>query len=138
MAGNGDESLATDLVFAGLIGMIDPPRADVFDAVKECKTAGIKVIMITGDHPATAENIGRQLGILDQGDQPVMIGKDMKDYDHLSDNEKDKWVGTTVFARVSPKQKLDLVSVLQDRKHIVGMTGDGVNDAPALKSPTSG
>ena len=138
MAGNGDESLATDLVFAGLIGMIDPPRADVFDAVKECKTAGIKVIMITGDHPATAENIGRQLGILDQGDQPVMIGKDMKDYDHLSDNEKDKWVGTTVFARVSPKQKLDLVSVLQDRKHIVGMTGDGVNDAPALKKSDIG
>jgi Ca2+-transporting ATPase len=138
MANSGDDSLASDLVFAGLIGMIDPPRADVFDAVKECKSAGIKVIMITGDHPATAENIGRQLGILHQGDQPVMIGKDMKDYHHLSGDEKDNWVETTVFARVSPKQKLDLVSVLQDRKHIVGMTGDGVNDAPALKKSDIG
>lgn len=138
MAGSDDDSLASGLVFAGLIGMIDPPRADVFDAVKECKSAGIKVIMITGDHPATAENIGRQLGILDQEDRPVMTGKDMKDYDHLSEDEKDHWVGATVFARVSPKQKLDLVNVLQDRKHIVGMTGDGVNDAPALKKSDIG
>lgn len=138
MAGSGDDSLASGLVFAGLIGMIDPPRADVFDAVKECKSAGIKVIMITGDHPATAENIGRQLGILDQVDRPVITGKDMKDYDHLSEDEKDHWVGATVFARVSPKQKLDLVNVLQDRKHIVGMTGDGVNDAPALKKSDIG
>ncbi len=138
MAGSGEDSLASGLVFAGLIGMIDPPRADVFNAVKECKSAGIKVIMITGDHPATAENIGQQLGILEQGDRSVMIGKDMKDYDHLTENEKDDWVGTTVFARVSPKQKLDLVNVLQDRKHIVGMTGDGVNDAPALKKSDIG
>ncbi|MBX2914501.1 MAG: cation-transporting P-type ATPase [Cyclobacteriaceae bacterium] len=138
MANSGDNPLASGLVFAGLIGMIDPPRADVFGAVKECKSAGIKVIMITGDHPATAENIGRQLGILDQVDRPVMTGKDMKDYDHLSEDEKDHWVGATVFARVSPKQKLDLVNVLQDRKHIVGMTGDGVNDAPALKKSDIG
>lgn len=138
MSGSGDDSLASGLVFAGLIGMIDPPRADVFDAVKECKSAGIKVIMITGDHPATAENIGRQLGILDQVDRPVITGKDMKDYNHLSEDEKDHWVGATVFARVSPKQKLDLVNVLQDRKHIVGMTGDGVNDAPALKKSDIG
>lgn len=138
MANSGDNPLASGLVFAGLIGMIDPPRADVFDAVKECKSAGIKVIMITGDHPATAENIGRQLGILDQGDRPVMTGRDMRDYGHLSESEKDNWVETTVFARVSPKQKLDLVSVLQDRKHIVGMTGDGVNDAPALKKSDIG
>ncbi|MBS1554108.1 MAG: cation-translocating P-type ATPase [Bacteroidetes bacterium] len=138
MAGSEEDSLTSGLVFAGLIGMIDPPRADVFNAVNECKSAGIKVIMITGDHPATAENIGRQLGILNQGDRSVMTGKDMKDYDRLSEGEKDDWVGTTVFARVSPKQKLDLVNVLQDRKHIVGMTGDGVNDAPALKKSDIG
>lgn len=131
-------SLTDDLTFTGLIGMIDPPRPDVFGAIQECKTAGIKVIMITGDHPATAQNIGQQLGIIDDASPMPMIGKQMNDHQHLTEEEKDRWVTTSVFARVSPKQKLDLVSVLQDRKHIVGMTGDGVNDAPALKKSDIG
>ncbi len=131
-------NLSGDLVFLGLIGMIDPPRDEVFAAVKECKTAGIKIIMITGDHPSTAQNIGRKLGIIDEKDSRVMIGREMNDYEHLTETEKDQWVNTAVFARVSPKQKLDLVSVLQERKHIVGMTGDGVNDAPALKKSDIG
>jgi Ca2+-transporting ATPase len=138
IANDEEDQLSTQLVFAGLIGMIDPPRPDVFDAVRECKSAGIKVIMITGDHPSTARNIGHQLGILEHEEQAVMVGKDMKDYDHLAEEEKDRWIDTSVFARVSPKQKLDLVNVLQDRKHIVGMTGDGVNDAPALKKSDIG
>lgn len=133
-----DGTLTSDLTFTGLIGMIDPPRPDVFGAIQECKTAGIKVIMITGDHPATAQNIGQQLGIIDDAKQLPMIGKQMNDHHQLTEEEKDHWVNTTVFARVSPKQKLDLVSVLQDRKHIVGMTGDGVNDAPALKKSDIG
>lgn len=138
LADGNQDQLATQLVFAGLIGMIDPPRGDVFDAIKECKSAGIKVIMITGDHPATARNIGHQLGILEKEEQAVMVGKDMRDYEHLTTDEKDRWIKTPVFARVSPKQKLDLVNVLQDSKHIVGMTGDGVNDAPALKKSDIG
>lgn len=133
-----DGGLSTGLTFIGLIGMIDPPRPEVYDAIRECKTAGIKVVMITGDHPSTSQNIGRQLGIIEDEKQPAMLGKEMNDYQHLTEEEKDRWVNTTVFARVSPKQKLDLVSVLQDRKYIVGMTGDGVNDAPALKKSDIG
>jgi Ca2+-transporting ATPase len=133
-----DDELSADLTFTGLIGMIDPPRPEVYDAIQECKTAGIKVIMITGDHPSTAQNIGRQLGIIEGEKQAAMVGKGMNDYEHLTEEEKDRWVNTAVFARVSPKQKLDLVSVLQDRKYIVGMTGDGVNDAPALKKSDIG
>lgn len=133
-----EKTLSENLVFLGLICMIDPLREEVFAAVQECKAAGIKVIMITGDHPSTAQNIGRKLGIIDDKDTRVMIGKEMKEYTSLSESEKDLWVSTSVFARVSPQQKLDLVSVLQDRKHIVGMTGDGVNDAPALKKSDIG
>ncbi len=133
-----ETSLSENLIFLGLIGMIDPPREEVFAAVQECKAAGIKVIMITGDHPSTAQNIGRKLGIIDDKDIRVMIGKEMKEYAGLNESEKDLWVSTSVFARVTPQQKLDLVSVLQDRKHIVGMTGDGVNDAPALKKSDIG
>ena len=132
-----ENNLSADLVFLGLIGMIDPPREEVFAAVQECKAAGIKVIMITGDHPSTAQNIAGKLGIIDDK-QTVIIGKDMVEYQLLTEQEKDRWISTPVFARVSPKQKLDLVSVLQDRKHIVGMTGDGVNDAPALKKADIG
>ena len=133
-----DRELSADLTFTGLIGMIDPPRPEVYDAIHECKTAGIKVIMITGDHPSTAQNIGKQLGIIEDEKQAAMVGREMNDYQHLTEEEKDRWVNTAVFARVSPKQKLDLVSVLQDRKYIVGMTGDGVNDAPALKKSDIG
>lgn len=133
-----ENELSTDLTFAGLIGMIDPPRQDVNEAIRECKSAGIKVIMITGDHPSTARNIGFQLGIIEDDKQAVIIGKDMNNYQQLTEEEKDRWVNTSLFARVSPQQKLDLVSVLQDRKYIVGMTGDGVNDAPALKKSDIG
>lgn len=133
-----DEQISEELVFSGLIGMIDPPREEVFNAIKECKSAGINVIMITGDHPSTAKNIGLRLGIISEQSQSVILGKDMNDYAHLDDGDRDKWIGTNIFARVSPKQKLDLVAVLQDRKFIVGMTGDGVNDAPALKKADIG
>lgn len=130
--------LSVNLVFVGLFGMIDPPREEVFEAIKECKTAGIKVIMITGDHPATAKNIAVKLGIADNGNFKAMVGKEMKDYEHLTAKEKTSWMDTQVFARVSPKQKLDLIAVLQEGKNIVGMTGDGVNDAPALKKADIG
>lgn len=132
------QDLSQNLVFVGLYGMIDPPRAEVFDAIKECKTAGIKIVMITGDHPATAKNIALKLGIANNEEFKVMIGKEMHDFDLLTNEEKNNWIETSVFARVSPKQKLDLVTVFQERKNIVGMTGDGVNDAPALKKADIG
>ncbi len=134
---NGE--LAQDLVFVGLFGMIDPPREDIHAAIRECREAGIEVVMVTGDHPATAKAIGRQLGLLDAGDEDsVVLGKEMKDYEHLTEDEKQRWANTKIFARVSPQQKLDLVKVFQERRAVVGMTGDGVNDAPALKKADIG
>ncbi|MDO8998141.1 MAG: cation-translocating P-type ATPase [Bacteroidota bacterium] len=133
-----EEEMTANLVFVGLIGMIDPPREEVFEAIKECNAAGISVIMITGDHPATAKNIALKLGIAKKDNVNVILGKDMSDYSTLTENEKEKWLSTKVFARVNPKQKLDLVAVLQESGNIVGMTGDGVNDAPALKKADIG
>ncbi len=130
-------SLTDDLVFLGLVGMIDPPRPEVQVAINDCKTAGIKVVMITGDHPSTAHYIGTQLGISKEDEVPV-IGKDMKEFEDLSEEEKERWINTSVFARVNPKHKLDLVKVFQEKGYVVGMTGDGVNDAPAIKKSDIG
>jgi Ca2+-transporting ATPase len=118
-----------NLIFTGITGFLDPPRKDVQQVIQECHTAGIRVIMLTGDHPATAANIAQQLGISDNAE--VMNGKDMGE-------NAENWLGTAVFARVSPAQKLELVKALQDRHQIVAMTGDGVNDAPALKKADIG
>ena len=133
-----DGELAKDLVFVGLFGMIDPPGKGISAAIRECREAGIKVVMVTGDHPATATAIGTQLGLLDGDGDVVILGKDMKDYGHLTKEDKLRWAKTKIFARVSPKQKLDLVKVLQEQGAVVGMTGDGVNDAPALKKADIG
>jgi len=132
-----DMDITDNLIFLGIVGMIDPPRPEVLSAIRDCKTAGIKVVMITGDHPATAHNIGVQLGIADDNDK-VLLGKDMKNYEELDKPEKDTWINTSIFARVNPKHKLDLVKVFQEEHYIVGMTGDGVNDAPALKKADIG
>ncbi len=130
-------SLTDDLVFLGFVGMIDPPRPEVQSAINDCKTAGIKVVMITGDHPSTAHYIGTQLGISNEAEVPV-IGRDMKEYEALSEEEKQRWINTSIFARVNPKHKLDLVKVFQEKGYVVGMTGDGVNDAPAIKKSDIG
>lgn len=132
------EALTENLVFVGLYGMIDPPKKDVLDSIRECKRAGIEVVMITGDHPSTAQNIAFKLGILDKHNRTTLTGKLMKDYEALNDEDKRNWLNTKVFARVNPKQKLDLVSVLQEYKYVVGMTGDGINDSPALKKADIG
>jgi Ca2+-transporting ATPase len=132
------EEFMQDLVFLGLIGFLDPPREDVKGVIAECRAARIKVTMLTGDHPATASNIAAQLGIGEDGTEDVINGRDMKRYDQLPEEEKERWIKADVFARVDPRQKLDLVSVLQERGHIVAMTGDGVNDAPALKKADIG
>ena len=125
------QDVAGNLIFAGLQGMIDPPRPDVMDAVKGCKKAGIKVAMITGDHAATALAIAKMIGIT--GDETgVMTGKEIE---AMTDNELFKTVeDISVFARVSPQHKLRVVEQLIRHGEVVAVTGDGVNDAPALKA----
>lgn len=125
------------LILTGLIGFLDPPRPEVPAAIEECKSAGIKVVMITGDHPATAKNIAMQLGLAEVNEE-VMHGNDMKPYNQLTIEDKEKWLHAPVFARVSPEHKLNLVTLFQEKKMVVGMTGDGVNDAPALKKADIG
>ncbi len=124
------DDVAMNLQFSGLLCMIDPPRTEAMDAIRICHSAGITVKMITGDHPVTAEAIGRQLGLLHHG-QSALTGRDL---DGLSDIELQSAVmSTNVFARVAPEHKIQLVQALQSQRHVVAMTGDGVNDAPALK-----
>ena len=132
-----DEDLARGLTFLGLQGMIDPPRQEAIAAVEACKAAGIQVKMITGDHAGTALAIARQIGIEGVTHQPlVLTGQSLA---QLPDAKLVETVeGTAVFARVTPEQKLRLVEALQARGHIVAMTGDGVNDAPALRRANIG
>ncbi|MDX5476244.1 MAG: calcium-translocating P-type ATPase, SERCA-type [Bacillaceae bacterium] len=124
-----------NLTFIGIQGMIDPPRPEVFDAVKECKEAGIKTVMITGDHLVTAKAIATQLGILPIGGK-VLDGKSLS---QMSQEDLEEVVDDVyVYARVSPQHKLKIVKALQKKGHIVAMTGDGVNDAPAIKASDIG
>jgi Ca2+-transporting ATPase len=126
--------ISSGLTFLGLQGMIDPPRAEAIEAVKKCYTAGIHVKMITGDHALTASAIAKQIGLNTDGN--AVTGKEMA---QLSDQEMIDVAGrTAVFARVTPEQKLRLVEALQTRGNVVAMTGDGVNDAPALKQANIG
>jgi P-type Ca2+ transporter type 2C len=128
------EPLETDLIFVGLVGMIDPPRPEVKAAVATCKQAGIRPIMITGDHPLTANFIAYDLGISDNG--RVKTGVML---DQMSEAELDKVVqDVSVYARVSPEHKLRIVQALQKHGQIVAMTGDGVNDSPALRKADIG
>ncbi|MCB9451154.1 MAG: cation-translocating P-type ATPase [Anaerolineaceae bacterium] len=124
-----------DLVIVGMVGIIDPPRKEVRDAVQVCRTAGIRPVMITGDHPLTAYAIARELGIAHEGDR-VLTGADLN---QMTPEELVAQVEQIpVFARVSPEHKLNIVGALQSRGHVVAMTGDGVNDAPALKRSNIG
>ncbi|HWQ68292.1 MAG TPA: cation-translocating P-type ATPase [Methanospirillum sp.] len=123
-----------EFTFLGFVGFADPVRPQVADAVRECYSAGIRVIMITGDYPLTAQNIGRQIGLA-HTDQCI-TGAEL---DHLSDDEFRTRISTaTLFARAVPEQKLRIVNALKSNGDVVAMTGDGVNDAPALKSADIG
>jgi len=133
-----DQKPFENLIFGGLVAMTDPPREEVYAALNECKTAGIHVIMLTGDHPATALKTATDLGIASPENTEVITGRDMKDFELLTQQEKQALSASHVFARVSPKNKLDLVKILQEKGEIVAMTGDGVNDAPALKESDIG
>ncbi len=127
-------SLEKDLIFVGLYGLIDPPRAEAKAAVQTCLSAGIRPIMITGDHPLTARQIASELGIAHNG--RVLTGQDVE---RMSGEElRGAVADVTVYARVSPEHKLKIVGALQERGEIASMTGDGVNDAPALKKANIG
>jgi len=123
-----------NLTFVGLFGMIDPPRSEVKDAVALTRSAGIRTVMITGDHPLTAAEIARQLGIADNGRAITGVELEKMPFDEL----KAMVDQVNVFARVSPEHKIKIVQALQERGHIVSMTGDGVNDAPALRRANIG
>ena len=128
-----------DLTLIGLVGLLDPPRHDVRDSIKQCRKSGIRVVMVTGDQPETALNVAHAVGLLDEGvDAHVVLGRRLQDPESLSDKEIKEIRGATIFARVSPKQKLTLITIHQQSGAIVAMTGDGVNDAPALKKADIG
>ncbi len=129
------DSIEKDLVFIGLMGMIDPARVEAFEAIKTCKEAGIKPVMITGDHKDTAVAIAAELGLMEEH-SGVLTGNEL---DKFSDEELFNRVGnTSVYARVSPEHKVRIVEMLKKRGHIAAMTGDGVNDAMALKKADIG
>ncbi len=135
----GRADLDRDAVFVGLVGMIDPLRDEVKGAIATCREAGIRTVMITGDQPPTAAEIGRQLGLDHDGLGKPLAAVHARELEGLDAAGLDRIVSTTgVFARVSPKHKLQLVEALQRRGEIVAMTGDGVNDSPALKQADIG
>jgi Ca2+-transporting ATPase len=128
-------TIEADLTVLGLVAMADPPRAESFDAVAACRSAGITPVMITGDHPSTAAAIGERLGILDAGEE-VMTGARLAEEHETGLEEHVQHVA--VYARTTPEQKLDIVQAWKARGDVVAMTGDGVNDAPALRSADIG
>jgi Ca2+-transporting ATPase len=129
------ETIERDLTFVGMVGIIDPPRPEVKEAVRVAKAAGIRPVMITGDHPLTAFAIAKELGMVKDGDK-VLTGHELS---KLSQTQLEQHVETvSVFARVSPENKLNIVQALQTKGHVSAMTGDGVNDAPALKRANIG
>jgi Ca2+-transporting ATPase len=127
-----------NLELIGLVGLMDPPREDVREAIQLCRDAGIRVIMATGDQVVTARAIGKAVGLVEGDDAPVVHGLNFKKAAELSADEKNYITSVNLFARVNPSQKLDLIALHREKHAIVAMTGDGVNDAPALKNADIG
>ncbi|MGM0585965.1 MAG: cation-translocating P-type ATPase [Pseudomonadota bacterium] len=153
MAGSGLRALAvaektvpdedadpySDLTLIGLVGLLDPARDEVREAVMECRRAGIQVVMVTGDQPSTARAIAAEVGMIDDAETAeVVLGADMKPAEEMDDATRERLLRTHIFARFDPAQKLDLIRLYQSAGRIVAMTGDGVNDAPALKKADIG
>jgi len=133
-SGEAMNSLETELIFLGMVGIMDPPRPEVKQAVQECRAAGIRPVMITGDHPLTAKYIASELGISSGG--RILTGQELT---NMSVGELESVCDEVqIYARVSPEHKLKIIDAFQHRGHIVAMTGDGVNDAPALRKANMG
>ncbi|MFD1256623.1 cation-translocating P-type ATPase [Mucilaginibacter terrae] len=132
------KNFMSGLTYVGMAGFLDPPRTDIKAAILNCRNAGIKVVMITGDHPQTALNIARKVGLIEEDNKNVITGKELPEVDTLTKEWRQRILDTAVFARASPKQKLEIADVFQENGSIVAMTGDGVNDAPALKKADVG
>jgi Ca2+-transporting ATPase len=135
---SSDEDPYQQLTFLGLQALLDPPRSDVRDSIKGAQDAGVRVVMVTGDQPATARNVAHAVGLVEERDAVVIHGGDVDDLSSLGDEERERALRAPIFARVSPEQKLDLIALHQGNHAIVAMTGDGVNDAPALKKADIG
>ncbi len=133
---DADEAPYEDLCFVGLMAMEDPPRSDVRAAIEECQAAGIRVVMVTGDRADTGSAIGEKVGL--DIDEKTFLGRDLGEPDELSEQQRRRIENVNIFARVTPEQKFNLVKLYQDRGQIIAMTGDGVNDAPALKQADIG
>ncbi|UCD03472.1 MAG: cation-translocating P-type ATPase [Candidatus Aenigmatarchaeota archaeon] len=130
------ENIERDLVFLGLTGMIDPPREEMKDAISTCRGAGIRPVMITGDNQHTAKAIAKQIGMLEDEKQKIITGTEL---DEMKESEFDKIVEEiTIYARTRPEHKMRIIKALQKKGHIVAMTGDGINDAPAVKKANIG
>ncbi|MDP6081673.1 MAG: HAD-IC family P-type ATPase, partial [Arenicellales bacterium] len=127
-----------ELVLTGLVAMLDPPRQDVKLAISLCHKAGIRVVMVTGDQAKTAASIAAAVGLVEDKEAYVVSSRDIKPTAQMSDEDRRRYLAALIFARVSPRQKLDLIDLHQKAGHIVAMTGDGVNDAPALKKADIG
>jgi sodium/potassium-transporting ATPase subunit alpha len=127
------DAIEQDMIFLGLVGLEDPPRPEVPEAISKCHNAGIKVIMVTGDHPRTAVAIARQIGLVRSGDPTIVTGDQVS---RLSEVELTRMLNGSevILARVAPEQKMRIVDTLKNSGHVVAVTGDGVNDAPALKA----
>ena len=127
-----------EMRFLGLVGLMDPPRTDVRRSIELCRKGGIRIIMVTGDQPKTALSVALSVGLADEDGAAVMGGAELKDPESMGEEERSRVLGVSIFSRVSPEQKLDIIGTHQANGDIVAMTGDGVNDAPALKKADIG
>jgi len=136
-ADEGEEAYR-DLTLLGLVGLVDPPREDAAAAVRACRAAGIKVVMVTGDQPATARAIAAAAGLTDDDEPDAITGRELQRPDEMGEEARRRALAAPIFCRVDPQQKLDLIDLYQRTGAVVAMTGDGVNDAPALKKADIG
>ena len=121
-----------------MLGLLDPPRAEVTEAIQQCHSARIRIIMVTGDQPITARKVGLAVGLTSEQETEAKLGKTLQSLNELSPEEQQQLQQVPIFARVSPEQKLNLIAIHQTGGAVVAMTGDGVNDAPALKKADIG
>jgi len=135
---DADTAPYESLTFLGLVGLLDPARSDVREALEACDRAGIRVVMVTGDQEATARTVAEEVGLVAEGSDAVASGREVGDLSTVDDSRREELRGVSIFARVDPAQKLELIRVHQEGGCVVAMTGDGVNDAPALKKADIG